>query len=55
VGVAVNAAYAFNETWSLVGFVGYRRLLADAADSPIVRVEGTSDQVSAGLGVGLSF
>ncbi|MDX2235894.1 MAG: MipA/OmpV family protein [Hyphomonadaceae bacterium] len=55
VGVSANAVYAMTETWSITGFVGYRRLLGDAADSPIVRVEGAADQISAGVGVGFSF
>jgi len=55
VGVAVNATYALNETWSVTGFAGYRRLLGDAADSPIVRLEGSPDQISAGIGLGYSF
>mgnify|MGYP001809552189 FL=1 len=55
VGVGVGGSYAFNGRWSLNGFAGYRRLLGDAADSPIVDGEGSPDQFSAGLGVGFSF
>ncbi len=54
-GVAVNATYAATARWSLTAFAGYRRLLGDAADSPIVAREGSPDQFSAGLGLGLSF
>ena len=55
VGVSVSGTFAFNERWSLNGFAGYRRLLGDAADSPIVDREGSPDQFSAGLGVGYTF
>ena len=34
---------------SMVGFVGYGRLMGDAADSPRVRLRGAPDQVSGGL------
>lgn len=55
VGVSVSGAFALNDRWSLNGFAGYRRLLGDAADSPIVDREGSPDQFSAGLGIGYSF
>lgn len=54
-GISANATYALNETWSLTGFAGYRRLLGDAADSPVVDLEGSPDQLSAGIGLGFSF
>lgn len=55
VGISLSGSWAFTDRWSLNGFAGYRRLLGDAADSPIVDLEGTPDQFSAGLGVGFSF
>lgn len=36
VDVAPNLQARVNETWSLTGFAGYRRLLGDAADSSVV-------------------
>jgi len=55
VGISVNASYALDGNWSLVGYAGYRRLVGDAADSPIVDHAGSPDQFSAGMGVGFSF
>jgi outer membrane scaffolding protein for murein synthesis (MipA/OmpV family) len=55
VGLNLTGAFAINERWSLTGFAGYRRLLGDAADSPIVTREGSPDQFSSGLGLGFSF
>jgi len=53
VGLQVKASYAVSPRWSLEGQVGYWYLLNDAADSPIVKDEGSADQVR-GL-VGLSY
>ncbi|PCH64048.1 MAG: hypothetical protein COC09_03780 [Gammaproteobacteria bacterium] len=53
VGLQVKATYAVSPRWSLEGQVGYWHLLNDAADSPIVKDEGSADQVR-GL-VGLSY
>ncbi|NOY73968.1 MAG: MipA/OmpV family protein [Gammaproteobacteria bacterium] len=53
VGLQVKASYSVSPRWSLEGQVGYWRLLNDAADSPIVKDEGSADQVR-GL-VGLSY
>ena len=55
VGIGISASYAFSERWSLQGFAGYRRLLGDAADSPIVDQAGDPNQFALGLGVGYSF
>ncbi|MBX7481620.1 MipA/OmpV family protein [Qipengyuania qiaonensis] len=55
IGVSLTAAYALGERWSLVGYAGYRRLLGDFADSPVVEVAGNADQFSAGIGVGMRF
>ena len=50
-GVVGTAEYRLNRRWSLVGFVNYRRLMGDAADSPIVEDLGSRDQFSTTLGV----
>lgn len=55
VGLGLNASFDLTKRWALSGFAGYRRLLGDAADSPIVAQEGSPDQFSAGLGIGFSF
>lgn len=54
-GVSLAATYSISDRWSLVGFVGYRRLVGSLAKSPIVRNEGSRDQVTSGLGVGVNF
>lgn len=43
--------YRLNQRWSAVAFVRYQRLLGSAADSPIVRQEGSADQPGVGLAV----
>jgi len=53
VGLQMKASYAVSPHWSLEGQAGYWRLLNDAADSPIVKDEGSADQIR-GL-VGLSY
>ncbi|WP_221560106.1 MipA/OmpV family protein [Qipengyuania qiaonensis] len=55
VGVSLTAAYALGDRWSLVGYAGYRRLLGDFADSPVVETAGNADQLSAGIGIGVRF
>lgn len=53
VGLHMKASYSVSPSWSLEGQLGYWQLLNDAADSPIVKDEGSADQVR-GL-VGLSY
>lgn len=55
VGASLTAIYGVSNKVSLIGFAGYRRLLGDFADSPVVAREGDVDQFTAGLGVGLRF
>lgn len=40
---------------SMVGGVGYRRMLDDAADSPVVRIAGSRDQWYGALGLAYTF
>ncbi|MDX2222369.1 MAG: MipA/OmpV family protein [Rhodospirillaceae bacterium] len=54
-GFTFGWTYAIGANWSVNGFSDYRRLLGDAAKSPIVKKGGDADQFSVGLGVGLSF
>jgi MipA family protein len=42
-GTEVNARHYFADGWSLLGTLGWRRLQADAAQSPITR-QGSADQ-----------
>lgn len=55
VGLQVKASYAVSPRWSLEGQVGYWRLLNDAADSPIVKDEGSADQIRGLIGLSYQF
>lgn len=48
VGLNVAADYEFSEKWSIVGNLGYKYLMGDAADSPIVDDEGSDGQLFLG-------
>jgi len=55
VGLGATASYNLTERWGVVGRAAYSRLLGDAADSPIVKQEGSPDQFMGGLGMSYSF
>jgi len=46
---------SLSPSWGIFGIVQSSRLLGDAADSPIVTLEGSRDQLSTGLGLFLNF
>lgn len=46
VGVEVSANYIFASQWALVANAGYKRLLGDAASSPLVRQRGSANQLA---------
>jgi outer membrane protein len=50
-GVLASAEYRLDRHWSVTAVGNYRRLLGEAADSPIVVDLGSPDQFSATLGV----
>lgn len=50
-----GANYSVSDQWALVGNVGYSKLLSDAKSSPIVTVQGSSDQFFGGLWAVYSF
>lgn len=52
VHVLLGATYDLTDRWTLMGGVGYKRLIGDAADSPVVESE---DQFSATFGVTYRF
>jgi outer membrane protein len=54
-GVLASADYRWNDHWSITADADYRKLLGDAADSPIVAQLGSEDQYSASIGVRYSF
>lgn len=47
--------YRLSGRWSAVGYTSYRRLMGDAADSPIVDQEGDPNQIIAAVGLGVAF
>lgn len=49
VGLSLGIEYDLTEHWGIGGSLGYKRLLGDAADSPIVAQDGSSNQFSTGL------
>lgn len=54
-GIAASLHYMVNEHWRVTGRLAYRRLLGDAADSPLVEDEGSQNQASGAVIVGYSF
>lgn len=55
VGLIVGTGYEITEHWTLALNLTYRRLVGDAADSPIVRDRGSPHQFRAGLGLFFNF
>ena len=55
VGLHAMVRYPLTESISLNGIVQYKRLLGDAADSPIVEDEGSADQVFGGMTISYRF
>lgn len=49
VGIHMVADYALNDRWSVMGNLGYKLLIGDAADSPIVDDEGSDGQMFFGV------
>jgi outer membrane scaffolding protein for murein synthesis (MipA/OmpV family) len=47
--IALTGVYSLTERISLVALAGYSRLLDEAADSPLVKDEGSPNQFAAGL------
>jgi outer membrane scaffolding protein for murein synthesis (MipA/OmpV family) len=55
VGALAGVTYEWSPAWSTTAYVSYRRLVGDAADSPIVKQFGSENQYSLGLTVSYSF
>lgn len=55
VGLQLKTSYTLSTNWSLKGQLGYWHLLNDAADSPIVKDEGSANQLRGLLGVSYLF
>lgn len=54
-GASVSLHYLMSEHWRISGRLAYRRLLGDAADSPLVEDQGSPNQASAALFVSYQF
>jgi outer membrane protein len=54
-GVGAQARYQWTPRWESHVFVEYERLADDVADSPLVSLRGSPDQVQAGIGVSYTF
>lgn len=48
-GISFDLRYNLTDNWDITGRLGYKRLLGDAADSPLVKDRGSADQLSTGL------
>lgn len=55
IGTAAGVNYSLTEKWGVFGLISYRRLIADAADSPIVDAEGDPNQFLGGLSLSYQF
>ena len=48
VGITVPIRYNASEHWSIMGVAGFKKLIGDAEDSPIVSDEGDDNQLFGG-------
>lgn len=55
VGAMAGFTYRLGRNWGMRSYLGYDRLVRDAADSPIVRNFGSRDQFSGGAGLFFEF
>jgi outer membrane scaffolding protein for murein synthesis (MipA/OmpV family) len=55
VGLQLKTSYALSPRWAIEGQLGYWRLLNDASDSPIVKNEGSADQIRGLVGISYQF
>ncbi len=54
-GVGAQVRYQLDKQWEVRGYVEYDKLLGGVADSPLVQLRGSTNQVTYGLGVAYSF
>lgn len=55
VGATASFETQVSRRWGISAYAKYDRLVGDAADSPVVRVLGSRDQFSGGLGLNYTF
>lgn len=54
-GISFDLDYRVTENWGLGGRLGYKRILGDAADSPLVKDRGSANQLVTGLFLNYRF
>lgn len=54
-GITLDLDYKLTDNWGISGRLGYKRLLGDAADSPLVDDRGAANQFSTGLFLSYRF
>jgi len=54
-GAGVQVSYRLTPQWELHSYVEYARLLGDAASSPLVKLRGSENQTTIGIGASYSF
>jgi outer membrane protein len=54
-GLGTQATYTFNRQWATAIFFEYERLAGDAANSPLVTLRGSRDQIQVGIDLTYSF
>ena len=54
-GAGVQVRYQINPQWEAHSYVEYQHLLGAAAASPLVKLRGSPDGVTAGIGASYSF
>jgi outer membrane protein len=55
IGLTLDLDYSLTENWGLTGRLGYKRMLGDAADSPLVEDRGSANQLTTGLFLSYRF
>ena len=55
VGAGAQVSYKLTPQWELHSYVEYARLLGDAASSPLVKLRGSSNQTTVGIGLSYAF
>jgi outer membrane protein len=55
VGAGGQVSYRINPQWEVHAYVEYERLLGDAAKSPLVKLRGSPNQTTVGIGASYAF
>ena len=55
VGAGAQLSYRIDPQWEVHAYVEYERLLGDAAASPLVKIRGSANQTTLGLGASYAF